>query len=124
MLRDAAWKEVVRLGLPPVKSDNPETQEKMMRRMQAAYSALQDQMLKKSDTPSKGDRKGIEAPSKLPNVNAHANAHGGEGAGAGEPTLTAECLTPSGQPLLCAGGCDEPAGPDGYCELCAKAQTW
>jgi hypothetical protein len=107
MLRDAAWKEVQRLGLPPVKSGKPGWPEEMERRMKRAYAALQERMY----ANPKGDRKGFERVSKLPNVNAHA--HVGEDAGAGETQHSG---------LLCANGCDRPAGPDGRCDVCAKAQ--
>jgi hypothetical protein len=85
-LRQAAWKEVRRLGLPPVKSEKPEVVEKMTGRMQAAYGALERHMRPGVDTPSKGGPWGLDTPRKGSNV----NAHGGGGTGVGGNPASAE----------------------------------
>jgi hypothetical protein len=109
MLRDAAWKEIQRLGLPPVKPGKPEAQRRMQARMQRAWDGLAERMY----ANPKGDRRGFDTPSKVSSVNAHA--HVGEDAGADDPG------TEPG--LLCSSaGCQRPVGPDGRrCEQCAKA---
>lgn len=105
MLRDAAWKEVQRLGLPLTKS------EKMQEALDKAHAALQARM----HANREGYREGIERVSKPCNDNDHAHDHEGEY----EPN--AETDDP---PLTCANGCDSVAGPDGYCEFCVKARKW
>jgi hypothetical protein len=109
LLRDAAWDEVQRLGLPTVKTENPKNPGEMERRLKKAYDALQAQMSAKADTPSKGYRRGIEGVSKLPNVNASAHGDGNAGEQSGETGL------------LCSLGCDRVAGPDGRCDECVSA---
>jgi len=110
MLRDAAWKEIQRLGLPPVKSKDEDARQRMQARMEKALAALRARMYASRE----GYRNPFETPSKLSNVNA--NAHVGEGAG-GNPTESEEVG-------LCTNGCDSPAGhgPHGaYCIDCVES---
>jgi len=51
-LRIAAWQEIQRLGLPVLKSEHPEIRDKMMRRMEAAFEPLRDQMADEGDEVS------------------------------------------------------------------------
>jgi hypothetical protein len=74
MLRDAAWKEIHRLGLPLPKSADPDARQRMQARMEKAKAALQARMYANPE----GDRKGFERVSKLSNVNANANADAGD----------------------------------------------
>jgi hypothetical protein len=112
MLRDAAWKEVQRLGLPPVKSANPEAQIKVQARMDKAYTALQAKMSANTEGFREGFRKGSERVSKLSNVND--NAHAGVGVHA-VPDETLGCAT---------AACSGIAGPDGRCPDCVRAERW
>jgi hypothetical protein len=77
MLRDAAWKEVQRLGTPVQKSEPAAVREKMQRRVDAAYDALRERMIAAG---LKGYRRGSEGVSKPSNVNA-TDAYAGGVAG-------------------------------------------
>ncbi|WP_445169888.1 hypothetical protein ACTXG7_11540 [Mycolicibacterium sp. Dal123E01] len=108
MLRDAAWKEVQRLGLPPVKSDG-EAGKKMAQRMQRAFDELQTRMISNpgGGRNLKGFPNGSETPSKLSNAHAHAHGH--------EDDDADRCST---------SGCPNVPGPEGFCGACVAAGKW
>ena len=62
ILRDAAWKEVQRLGLPPVKSGKPEWREEIERRLRRSLRGAAGSDVRQSERGSKGFRTGIETP--------------------------------------------------------------
>lgn len=108
MLRDAAWKEIQNIGIPPVSSPKPEWREEMHRRMEGEYIKLQSRMASNPE----GFRKGFETVSKPRNDNDNANE------GEGEPPTSGEAAF-----ALCTNGCDSPAGfgPRGaYCSGCVE----
>jgi hypothetical protein len=102
MLRDAAWKEVQRLGQPIVRANpkKPDGHQKTQSRVNKAYDALKSKMLSNPE----GFRKGSERVPEPPNVNAHV--------GAGE-------ISDDDEPMLCSvAGCSGLAGADGRCADC------
>lgn len=123
-LRIAAWHEIERLGLPVPKSDKPETRDKMLRRMEAAYGPLRDQMAVDGDEVSSAA--GVtpaSPPTKTPTYVSFERVSKPFGDGS-ERVSSDETEDHTGGVLLCANGCDEVAGPDGYCDSCVKAQKW
>ena len=101
MLRDAAWKEIQRLGLPPVKVADRERREKVQARLDKALAALRARMYASGE----GSRKGSGRVSKPSNANANANADEDE--------------PPGG--LFCTNGCDREAVPgERACEECLR----
>jgi hypothetical protein len=107
MLRDAAWKEIQRLGVPPIKSANEETRNKMHARVEAALDALRARMYANPEGfRSKEFRKSSERVSKLTDVDVDADAD-------------QHADVDAQKKLRCAArNCDRPARFDGYCDMC------
>ena len=111
MLRDAAWKEVQRLGLPPVKSDT-EGGAKVQKALDSTFGALQDKMAER--VPETLPERVPERVRELSNVNANANEKtDADVAAEKKPTLSEKCSR-----------CDKHPAVRGYnlCAVCRELE--